>query len=280
MSSQQENQEDHRNNGGFRFFKNSFLQGMVSLQLSHEALEQLQELDSMLEKAELDKDTGSTTAGVIELDGRKYFLKRYNNPDLQRKLKNSVRQTRPFKVLKSSQLISAAGVMTPEVYAALNYRRGLLLESSYLICSYLESAKTANHFIEELIEEEKFRNFAGKICQILTKIHNAGIMHGDVKISNILMKYDGESYELGLLDLDASRCCGNESLSPRRRIRDLARLISSYSLSCRSRDLKVQELDELIKYFADRYYNVSGISLHGDRLTRRTEYLSKRVRKK
>ncbi|MDD5597414.1 MAG: lipopolysaccharide kinase InaA family protein [Victivallaceae bacterium] len=278
MGSQQKNQENHCNDGDFRFFKNAFLQGMVSLKLSPGALEQLQELDSLLRNAKLDKDSHSTTAGVVELDGKKYFLKRYNNRNLQRKLKNSVRQTRPFRVLRSSQLISAVGILTPEVYAALNYRRGLLIESSYLLSSFIESAKTANHFIERLAEKENFEDFAGKICQVLVKIHNTGIMHGDVKISNILIKYDGGSCELGLLDLDASHYYNN-ALSRRRRIRDLARLISSYFLSCKSRDLKVPGLDELIEYFAGRYHTVSGISLHGDRLIRRTEYLSKRVRK-
>lgn len=279
MDSQQKNQENRRNGGDFRFFKNAFLQGMVSAKLSPGALEQLQELDSLLQKAALDKDSSSTTAGVVELAGNKYFLKRYNHPNLQRKLKNSVRQTRPFRVLKSSQLISAAGVFTPEIFAALNYRRGLLLESSYLLSGFIESAKTANHFIEKLTAKADLENFAGKICQLLVKIHNAGIMHGDVKISNILMKYDGQAYELGLLDLDASRCY-NEALSVRKRVRDLARLVSSYFLSCKSRDLKAPGLDELIEFFAGKYHAVSGISLHGDRLTRRTEYLSKRLRKK
>ncbi len=281
MSSKKTNTGNHGSNkgGDFRFFKNASLQGLVSPRLSAKALESLQKLDLLLQETELDKDSSSTTAGVIELDGHKYFLKRYNNKNFKRKLKNSVRQTRPFKVLKTSQAVSAAGVFVPEIYAALNYRRGLLLESSYLLSSFLESAKTAGQVIQSLSGEENFKIFMNKICRVLVKIHNAGIMHGDVKISNILInRNDKNSYDIGLLDFDGSRCYP-EALPARRRARDLARLISSYLLTCRHRALAVKHLEELSDCFARKYYDISGIDLRSERLTQRAEYLSMRVRK-
>ncbi|MCK4981532.1 MAG: hypothetical protein KAS17_01345, partial [Victivallaceae bacterium] len=224
--------------------------------------------------------SSSTTAGMVELDGHKYFLKRYNNKNFKRKLKNSVRQTRPFKVLKTSQVVSAAGIFTPEVYAALNYRRGLLLESSYLLSAFLDSAKTAGQVIESLTGKEDFEIFVDKICQLLVKIHDAGIFHGDVKTSNIIViSNDDNSYNLGLLDLDGSHCYP-ETLSFKKRSYDLARLISSYFLTCKSKNLAVKNLDELRDYFAQQYCNVSGMDLPRERLAQRTEYLSTRVRKK
>ena len=282
MSSQKINSEDHGSNeaGDFRFFKNSSLQGLVSSKLSDEALESFQGLDLLLQQIDLDKDSSSTTAGVVELDGVKYFLKRYNNKNFKRKLKNSVRQTRPFKVLKTSQILSAAGIFTPEIYAALNYRRGLLLESSYLLSTYLESAKTAGQVIERLSGDEKFETFVDKICQLLVTMHDAGILHGDVKTSNIIVIYnDDNSYDLGLLDLDGSHCY-TETLSAKKRTYDLARLISSYFLTCKSKTLTVKNLDELRDHFAQKYCSISGMDLPMDRLVRRTQYLSSRVRKK
>lgn len=282
MSSQKTNNENHSsdNSSDFRFFKNSSLQGLVSLKLSAKAFESLQGPDLLLKQSKLDKDSSSTTAGMVELDGRKYFLKRYNNKNFKRKLKNSLRQTRPFKVLKISKLLSTAGVFTPEVYAALNYRRGLLLESSYLLCSFLETARTAGQVFENLVAEESFKVFAEKICQVLVKIHDAGILHGDVKISNIIVKpNDDKTYELGLIDLDSSRCYP-EALSEKRRVRDLARLISSYFLTCKHRLSEERDLNKLKEYFAAKYHDLSGIDLRGDRLTQRTKYLSSRVRQK
>ena len=282
MSSKKTNNEDHSSNetADFRFFKNSSLQGLVSSRLSVKAIESLHGLDLLLQKAELDKDSNSTTAGVIELDGHKYFLKRYNNKNFKRKLKNSVRQTRPFKVLKTSHVISAAGIFTPEVYAALNYRRGLLLESSYLLSAFLDSSKTADKVIESLTGEEKFEIFVDEICQLLVKIHDAGIFHGDVKTSNIIViSNDDNSYDLGLLDLDGSHCY-SETLAAKKRTYDLARLISSYFLTCKSKKIAVKNLDELRDCFAQQYCNISGMDLPRERLARRTEYLSTRVRKK
>ena len=276
------NKENHSSNNSsdFRFFKNSSLQGLVSLKLSAKAIESLQELDLLLQETELEKNSRSTTAGVIELDGNKYFLKRYNNKDFKRKLKNSVRQTRPFKVLKTSQALNALGVFTPEVYAALNYRRGLLLESSYLLSSFLDSIKTAGQIFESLSGEKNLEIFADKMCQVLVKIHDSGIIHGDVKISNIIINPDdNDSYNIGLLDLDSSRCYP-EALAEKRRSRDLARLISSYFLTCKSRSLETKNLNDLSECFAGKYCDISGIDLRGDRLMQRTEYLSTRVRKK
>jgi tRNA A-37 threonylcarbamoyl transferase component Bud32 len=282
MSSQKTNNEDHSSgkSSDFRFFKNSSLQGLVSPKLSEQALESLQGADVLLEKSELEKDSRSTTAGAIELDGQKYFLKRYNNKDLKRKLKNSVRQTRPFKVLKTAQTLKDAGIFTPEVYAALNYRRGLLLKSSYLLSEFLHSAQTAGKVFEKLVGEKNLEIFLDKISQALVKIHDAGIIHGDIKISNIIIyPNDNDSYDIGFLDLDSSRCYP-EALPEKRRSRDLARLISSYFLTCKNRDLEAKALDVLIESFAAKYCDISGIDLRGDRLTQRTEYLSSRVRKK
>jgi len=282
MSSQKTNNEDHSSDksSDFRFFKNSSLQGLVSPKLSAQALESLQGPDVLLEESELEKDSRSTTAGAIELDGHTYFLKRYNNKDFKRTLKNSVRQTRPFKVLKTAQALKDVGIFTPEVYAALNYRRGLLLKSSYLLSAFLDSAKTANQVFEKLVGKENLEIFLNKSGEILVKIHDAGIMHGDIKISNIIVKPNADkSYDLGLLDLDSTHCY-NEALPEKRRSRDLARLISSYFLSCKHRDLETTTLDVLIESFAAKYCDISGIDLRGDRLTQRTEYLSSRVRKK
>jgi tRNA A-37 threonylcarbamoyl transferase component Bud32 len=282
MCSKAENIEDRNaaEDCDFRFFKNSCLQGLISGKLPDEALAGLQELDVLLQNTELNKDSRSTTAGAVELGGKKYFLKRYNNKTFKRKLKNSVRQTRPFKVLKSSQQVSAAGVFTPEVFAALNYRRGLLLESSYLISGYLESAATVVKILEELTYEGKLAEFMETSCRILVQIHEAGILHGDAKISNILIipKPDN-SYDLGLLDLDGTRCY-SEALPARKRVRDLARLVSSLFTSCQNRKLDVMPLADLTAVFAEKYNDISGLNLAGDRLSRRTEYLSARVRKK
>lgn len=282
MSSQETNIENHSSNraADFRFFKNSSLQGLVSSKLSAKTLEGFHDLDLLLQTIELEKDSNSTTAGVIELDGEKYFLKRYNNKNFKRKLKNSIRQTRPFKVLKTSQVISAAGIFTPEIYAALNYRRGLLLESSYLLSAFLDCVKTANKVIERLSGEEKFEIFADKICQLLVKIHDAGIFHGDVKISNIMViSNDDNSYDLGLIDLDGSHCYP-EALSTKKRTYDLARLISSYFLTCKGKKAALKNLDELRDYFEKKYCRISGMDLPRERLARRTEYLSTRVRRK
>ena len=281
MSSQNINKENHSSSSSdFRFFKNSSLQGLVSLKLSAKALESLQGPDLLLQDSELDKDSSSTTAGMVELDGQKYFLKRYNNKNFKRKIKNSLRQTRPFKVLKTSQILSAAGVFTPEVYAALNYRRGLLLESSYLLSSFLDSATTAGQTIERLTGKGNFEIFADKICDLLVKIHDAGILHGDVKASNIIVKpNDDDTYELGLLDLDGSHCY-SEALPSKKRSYDLARLISSYFLTCKSHSIAVENLGDLRDCFAQKYCDISGIDIPRERLAQRTEYLSTRVRKK
>ncbi len=276
------NNENHSpdSESDFRFFKSSSLQGLVSPKLSAKALERLEEPDSLLEDVELEKDSRSTTAGVIELDGSKYFLKRYNNKNFSRKLKNSLRQTHPFKVLKHSQMLSASGVFTPEVYAALNYRRGLLLQSSYLLCGFLGTATTAGKAIERLTGEKSFETFSDKICELLIKIHDSGILHGDVKTSNVIIKPEsGDNYVLGLLDLDGSHCY-SEALPAKKRSYDLARLISSYFLTCKHKSLAVKNLDELCECFAAKYCAMSGMELSMDRLVRRTKYLSSRVRKK
>jgi tRNA A-37 threonylcarbamoyl transferase component Bud32 len=281
MSSLKNNSEDHCSyDGDFRFFKNAFLQGLVSHKLPDEVLEKLQDPNALLEQIELHKDSNSTTAGAIQVKDQKYFLKRYNNKDLTRKLKNSVRKTRPFKVLKITQAVNKSGVFAPEVFAALNHRRGLLIESSYLLSSYLENATTASQMLDKFIDEDSFEKFNEKLCNAFIKIHDAGIVHRDAKLSNILiLNCNSDSFDIGLLDFDGSRDY-SEKLSHKERVRDMARIISSFFLTGKSQGLPVKPLDKLIDVFAAKYADISGIELQGERLTRRTKYLSTRVRKK
>ena len=280
MSSQKINNENHCSalDSDFRFFKNAFLQGLVSSRLSQNILDALADPNNLLQQGELYKDSNSTTAGVVVLEGEKFFLKRYNNKDFKRRLKNSVRKTRPFKVLNTSRAVAAAGVCVPEVFAALNLRRGLLIESSYLLSAYLENAQNATQKIEMISSEDGLETFVDKICRTLVKIHDAGIQHGDAKMSNILIIPEENSYRIGLLDFDGSTC-NAESLSERGRRRDLARLVSSYLLTCKHGSISVSPLEDLIEYFAGKYQQISGVDLRGERLFRRTEYLSTRVRK-
>ncbi|QSH41709.1 lipopolysaccharide kinase InaA family protein [Lentisphaerota bacterium ZTH] len=272
---------DHCRSGGSDFYsiKSGRVNGLVARSLPASDFDSINNPDTLFNLENLTKDSVGTTAGPVVIAGRNYFLKRYNNRNIKHRIKNSLRLAKPFKVLAASVKFREAGVFVPEVIAALEKRKALLVESSYLLTEMLHEIHTAANQIENIVKNLHEEAFIQSTCTSLAKIHSEGIVHGDPKMTNLLISAKGNSFETGFLDLDGAILSENpvpDSL----RIKELARVISSWLKTCRDLRLPHDKLDVLVKKYAESYLELAGVDLFGNKLLDRTEYLVKRVRKR
>ena len=177
-----------------------------------------EELDQSLREALLDaeglllqstviKNSRSTSAGIFHLNGIDYFIKRSNAKSLIARLRRIGRMSRARRNRLMAAELEKIGVLTPKVYMTLDIFPCCLPGACYLITECFPHPITVFGKIKELWG---FYGSNKALIDALTclaaKLHDNGIEHGDLKLTNILALKDAEnSFDLGVFDLDGCK---------------------------------------------------------------------------
>jgi tRNA A-37 threonylcarbamoyl transferase component Bud32 len=140
----------------------------------------------------------------IVVDGRSYFVKRYDSRNWQYRVKNMLRFSRARRCMRAGQALLESGVLTPRPLLCLDRRTWRLLGPSYLVCPFLEDAVSLLDLWPDLdaARREELLGLAGRMFGAL---HGRGIVHGDTNWRNILVRNAGQGSEFWLVDLDGTR---------------------------------------------------------------------------
>ncbi|MFA5452548.1 MAG: KEOPS complex kinase/ATPase Bud32 [Candidatus Methanomethylophilaceae archaeon] len=119
---------------------------------------------------------------LSEYHGRDAILKvrppkKYRHPDLDLQLRNS-RTKNEIRVIRSAR---AAGVRSPVIY-------DVDLSNSCIIMEHLKGLK-----VKDILDEHpsEAKEICAKIGEIVAKLHNNKICHGDLTTSNMILDDDG-----------------------------------------------------------------------------------------
>ena len=187
-------------------------------------------LDDMLSAGHKIKDSRTTTAAVLELPGMKpVFVKRENNKGLKFTLKYLFRCSRVFRAAAAAAKLEELGIPTPKVLAVGSRRSRGVLKSGYLITETLSKVLKNEVVCNRLNHNEQFNDhFMAEVSRMVGIMHENGISHGDLKLSNIYCKDTATGYKFGLLDLDGAHIHQGK-VDSRTRVQELARIVSSYA---------------------------------------------------
>lgn len=125
------------------------------------------------------------------------ILRRINYGKSLHRLRDFFRQSRAQRALRNSLLLERAGINTPQALAACDCRLLFWPRKAYLVTEEVRAASTlaALHFHKHGIQ----RGPALKIADLIGRLHNQGLSHGDLKWTNILVDRNSEPW---LIDLD------------------------------------------------------------------------------
>lgn len=145
------------------------------------------------------KKGGSSTVIKTGFNDRELVIKRYNLKNFLHAMKRALRRTRAARSWSMSHLLQVYGIETPEPVAFFENRIGPIRRTSYFICEYIPGPNLLDYFtgVDKLSAEQK--QVADQVISLLDKMGKAGIYHGDMKATNLVIS-DGKIY---LLDLDA-----------------------------------------------------------------------------
>lgn len=171
------------------------------------------------------KKGNTCTVFTLPLDGRKVVVKRYNIKSFWHGLSRAWRPSRAAQSWANCYRMRILGIATAEPLALLERRWGWLRRQAYFVTEFVDAPHAAKFFADDKVASERKLRAARNIARLLHKLWRLGLVHGDMKASNILI---GDDDMPVLLDLDAmyeARCprlsrCGHG--------RDLRRWIQNW----------------------------------------------------
>lgn len=161
--------------------------------------------DPLLRRGDACSDRGSgCTSAKVEINGRAYFLKRYDCRGIGYRLKNAVRRSRAMRVWLAAAGFGARGIPIPEPVLLIEERHGLLLGRSYILSSFHEGGERMMTLWPRLDPGSKDTLLVA--CAILLgRMHAMNLVHGDTNWNNILVSGPLTAPRLLLVDLDGSQ---------------------------------------------------------------------------
>jgi tRNA A-37 threonylcarbamoyl transferase component Bud32 len=141
----------------------------------------------------------------LSIDGRDYFLKRYNCLGWFYRLKNALRPSRALRSWLAVRVFLERGVPTPEPLLCLEERHLRLLGRSYVLFPFVAAATGSFLDLWPLLNEGAKRKSLESLGGIIGAMHRKGLLHGDLNWRNILALSDEDGPHFQLVDLDGSR---------------------------------------------------------------------------
>jgi tRNA A-37 threonylcarbamoyl transferase component Bud32 len=148
--------------------------------------------------------SAATDKTVVNLGGKKYFLKRYNCLGIGYRLKNIFRNSRALKSWWAGWKFLELGLPTPTPIVCLEKRHFRSLDRAYLLLELLDGANSLLDIWNDLNGEQR-RNVLVLLGNEIGKMHRFGLLHGDLNWRNILVRETFNAPEIFLVDLDGCR---------------------------------------------------------------------------
>lgn len=98
---------------------------------------------------------------------------------------------------ENAHILVAAGCVTPEPISFVEIRHGYLLQSCYYISAYTDAVSVRTE-----LEEKANYQLANSFAHFIAHLHNNGIVHHDLNLSNVLYNKTDNKYEISVIDIN------------------------------------------------------------------------------
>ncbi len=147
------------------------------------------------------KQGNTCTVKRVNLGNEELVIKRYNPKGAAYELSHKGRMSRARKSWKNAHLLQFMGIATPAPVAVVEHNNTLGKRRSYFITCYQPGEDSWTYFCSERHNEQTKHCVAQSILNILDKLAQYRITHGDLKGSNFIIHQE----QVYLIDLDAMK---------------------------------------------------------------------------
>jgi tRNA A-37 threonylcarbamoyl transferase component Bud32 len=159
---------------------------------------------------ELLKDSPTTTAAFItaEVGGepREFHLKRINRKGLSHTVGKLAGQSRAIRNFNNALKLLELGIPTPQPVAAMDERKLRTLKKSYYITIKVQDAFHGYDWLKEnfrKLSQPDQSQIIERFAALVREMHFKGVIHGDLKCSNVLILPESKPFTFSITDLDA-----------------------------------------------------------------------------
>jgi len=156
--------------------------------------------DAWLEQGVPLKRGRSATLGLVDLEGRRLVIKRYNIKGPGHALSRAWRPSRAWHAWVEGHRLGFLGIPTPRPLMLVERRLGPLRGQAWLVTEHCEGPSLRTR-LEAHVDSGLPEDMKAPIRRLFERLAASRIGHGDLKASNFLCRGD----ELAVLDLDAMR---------------------------------------------------------------------------
>jgi tRNA A-37 threonylcarbamoyl transferase component Bud32 len=178
-------------------------------------------VDTLMQEGQVLKRDGTSFVSRVLWNGQDAVVKRYNHRGLWHSFRHTLKGSRAKRNWQHAQRLLSLQIATPEPLAYVDHYRGPLLWQSYFVARFVPGPQVHQILRDRSVAAEQKQRVHGQVLDLLRRMAEHGISHGDMKHTNIL--YDGTG--LVLTDLDAMRIGGTRWLRRRRYRRDVNRYL-------------------------------------------------------
>lgn len=158
----------------------------------------------------------ANTVVTLDLDERRYTIKRYNLKNWRFLFSRLLKYSRPLKAWRGIHAFHFFGVPTAEPIALIRERFGPLYFRAWLVTDYIEAPHLGVYFSKSLNLSALPETEADKLKGFFRRMTAARLSHGDLKCTNLLWN---ENHGPVSIDMDAARYHGNNKRSFKRKWR-------------------------------------------------------------
>ena len=205
-------------------------------------LKLLDNTDKFIKESRLLKDGGAQTVALVEVDGEKFVIKRYN---IKNPFKLLRRQWPPSRVEKNwyySHLLKFHKIATPEPIAVIEKRFGPLRFEGYLVMQYVDARNVKESLWQAKDNPEAQKEILLRFTKTLKKLADHKISHGDFKMNNFLDTPQG----ISIIDLDALQCHSCDFLFKQAQKKDFDRFFRNFAGDAQMKAAAKKMLDDVM----------------------------------
>ena len=173
------------------------------------------------------KNSKRAKLAAIRFEGRRYILKRYNIKDWRHRLKRLLAPSLAWQIWQANRAIEMRGIPTSRLLAAVDVGKGFGYHCSYALYAYIDRVPEGFRNLQEAFTDDQKRpRVMRRLARLTWELHQKGVHHGDLKLSNIIWPCDEKKAPPKVIDLDAARFV--RFLRDGQRISDLKNLASYF----------------------------------------------------
>lgn len=158
-------------------------------------------LEETMNQGKVLKNGSKSFVSCVMLGGIDVVIKGYRHLGLLHSLRHALRGSRAKRSWGMADRLYRLGVPTPKPLAYLDEYRGVLLWRSFFIYEYVPGPGLSAVLSDPAIKGERKRRLIDQVVEMLRRLSEGGISHGDLKHSNMICH--GE--DIFFIDLDAMR---------------------------------------------------------------------------